>query len=125
MKKIFRSIGIILARLIPIRFCELLKHSYSYVRTGYYQTKFGSIGSNFFLGENAKVLNPECISCGSNVSIHQGSYITPIKNYGGRSYNPRIIIGDKVSIGRYNHITSINMIEIQGGGANWLIHNDY
>lgn len=56
------------------------------------------------------------INIAANVSFGKNAVLTALDNYQGIKYShPQIIIGENCCFGEYNHITSINKIEIGSG----------
>ena len=58
---------------------------------------------------------PQYIEIGSNTGIGKHAFLTAWDCFLGEEHHPFIKIGDNCSIGRYNHISSINRIEIGDG----------
>ncbi len=82
------------------------------IRLLYWRRKFGTVGSNLFLGKNVTFQNPEFLHFGKGVSIGKYSYFLPCKKYAGINYTPQIIIGDGTIIGIRNSFACIDRIEI-------------
>jgi acetyltransferase-like isoleucine patch superfamily enzyme len=55
------------------------------------------------------------ISLGSNTKIHLGATILTIRSDGGRTYDPRIAIGNDVYVGRYIFLNAIDKVTIGDG----------
>ena len=74
--------------------------------------KFNSFGDNSYFFRHVLFKGRECISVGNNTTIDDFSEITAWKKYQDASFSPQIVIGDNCYIAKYNHITSINRINI-------------
>jgi acetyltransferase-like isoleucine patch superfamily enzyme len=59
------------------------------------------------------IYNPEFVHLGSNVIIEKDSNILAIKEFLGIPYQPSIIIGSNVYIGRFCKISSVHSIIIE------------
>jgi acetyltransferase-like isoleucine patch superfamily enzyme len=60
-------------------------------------------------------LSPELLSIGKDTAIYPDAYITPLKEWVGLRYTPKIKIGDGVYIGRHAYFAAIDSIEIENG----------
>ncbi len=74
--------------------------------------KFHIIGSNFRLGKDYSILNPQYIEIGNNFSALDRFRIEAWDKYGKQEFLPNIIIGDNVVFNTDIHIGCINSIEI-------------
>lgn len=77
--------------------------------------------SEVLIGEQSKIHAPAKISGGKNItigdntSIGHNSWLATFENYGSQNFQPKIKIGNTVSIGNFACITAINDIEIHDG----------
>lgn len=75
----------------------------------------GKIGANARIALPRRIRGNRNIFIGDRTAIDAYSWIEAIQSYGDVIFNPRIIIGDEVQIGRYSTITSIDEIKIEDG----------
>ncbi|MDB4302840.1 acyltransferase [bacterium] len=82
--------------------------------SGFYKNDFKSFGKHSLLGLNCILLNINHISFGKKSSIGNnttlGCYVD-----NNVKYNPKLVIGDRVSIGSDSHISCSNIIIIGNG----------
>ena len=90
----------------------------SLIYSGYISRRFKFFGKSVIKYPFKKLLGPEYISIGNNVTIHDSIVLTAWDNYLGKKFKPEIIFGDNTSIGGECHISSINKIII---GKNVLL----
>lgn len=70
------------------------------------------------LGRGSLILRPRrlrglrCLTVGDGVVIDSGSWIAAYEQYRDSHYSPRIVIGDRTTIGRHFCLTAINRVEI-------------
>jgi acetyltransferase-like isoleucine patch superfamily enzyme len=83
--------------------------------TAWISQEFRSFGENCLIQNNMNLLGGKYISIGKNTTIGKNGVLTAWDRYMNDCFNPQIIIGDKVSIGDYCHITAINKIIIGNG----------
>ncbi|WP_429164003.1 acyltransferase [Aeromonas rivipollensis] len=101
---------------------------YQYIENLYFKLKMRFFYRLFFLqsGRGSLIrkpllLTPEFINLGRNVFIWDAARIEGIKNHGNQKFNPKIIIGDGVTIQQRCHITAAGELFI---GDNCLISFD-
>ena len=90
----------------------LLRKIINYIRWKYWSRKFGSTNGFVQIGKDVTFQNPQFLHFGKNIGIGKHTYFLPLNSYGGKSYNPRIIIGDGCWIGIRNSFAAINEIKI-------------
>jgi acetyltransferase-like isoleucine patch superfamily enzyme len=73
---------------------------------------FKSSGSNFYIGNQPSVTGMEHISVGNNVQIFDRVRLEAVHQYHGSFYEPKITIGNNVSINFDCHIAAISEITI-------------
>lgn len=62
-----------------------------------------------------QIIGAKYISIGCHTTIRNGLILSAWKSYAGKSFNPRITIGDNCFIGEHAHISAINSIIIGNG----------
>ena len=68
---------------------------------------------NLYVSGDVTIIGEQNISVGSGSRIEKGCVLTAWdKTLDGGNHQPSIVIGNNVSIGEYNHITSTNKIQI-------------
>lgn len=80
--------------------------------------QFKSIGENFFIGKDYRIINPQFMQIGNNFSVLDRLRIEAIEKFQNEVFSPKIIIGNNVNINNDVHIGCINRIEI---GDNCLL----
>jgi lipopolysaccharide O-acetyltransferase len=70
------------------------------------------------LGANCHLRGLAYIRIGNNFYAGDGLWLEALDRYRGQNHTPRIAIGDNVSISRWSHISSIDLVKI---GAHVLI----
>lgn len=76
------------------------------------QHRFKEFGSQSLLAPNITLLSPEYISIGYKTSIMRHCVLETCPN---AQLQPKLIIGNNVSIGEYSHITCAYKIEVGEG----------
>lgn len=95
--------------MIMLRKCfNLLLYIIRYV---WYRCRFGSVSGFVKIGRIA-VLNPQCIHLGKIKGIGDNTYLGPICNYAGLTYNPTISLGDGTWVGKNCSIAAIDKVVI-------------
>ncbi len=74
-----------------------------YFRTG---LRFATVG------RHAKVRGSSCLTVGGNVRIGDFCWIEAVVSYGGKRYQPRLVIGDGVALSDLTHISCVERIYI-------------
>lgn len=74
---------------------------------------FKKFGSRSIIKYPAKIWGKDCIEIGKNVFIAEGSFLSVVKEYKGKKFNPLLSIGDNVCIGPDVHISCTNSIVIE------------
>ncbi len=72
-------------------------------------------GCGSFLYRPRRIDNARFIEIGSRTTVDRFSWLSALDSYAGRTYSPRIILGDDVHIGRYACLTAIDRIVIEDG----------
>jgi acetyltransferase-like isoleucine patch superfamily enzyme len=78
-------------------------------------------GKKSFIRAPFSVPSGRGIVLGSNTTIHIGSTIQAIHGYSGKRYNPKILIGADVYIGRHIFLAAIDEVSIGDG----CVFSDY
>lgn len=115
MKNLFLFLGKLISYIIPEQIFYYLGLIQSIIYTGYLSKRFKFFGKSVIKHPFKKLLGPEYISVGDNVTIHDSVVLTAWDNYLGNKFKPEIILGDNSSIGGGCHISSINKIIIGNG----------
>ena len=74
--------------------------------------KFGMFKGKMKIDSNVTFQNPECLFFGKSIGIGKNTYFLPTKEYAGKKYSPKIIIGSGCWIGIRNSFAAIDRIEI-------------
>lgn len=82
------------------------------IRSKYIRSQLGQCKSKLYIPKGITINNPKCIYIGKNVGIGSNTYLGPVTEYAGISYNPKIIIGDGTWIGKNCSIAAINKVQI-------------
>ena len=67
------------------------------------------------LGPRSYLRGLRCMSVGRNFRAGEGLWLEAVDRYKDHMLQPRIVIGNDVSISRWGHISAINQIEIESG----------
>lgn len=81
----------------------------------YIKRKVGHVGKNVHIMSTSGIIGGRHILIGDNSFIGKGSIISTWPKYKDSTYTPKLEIGNNVSIGEYNHITSVNEVIIGNG----------
>ena len=77
-----------------------------------YRLAFIRIGSGSFVSPFIQAVGLDCVTLGDRSRISRNTRLLALKAYGVQSFNPRINIGDNVSIGFGCTLSCINLIEV-------------
>ena len=91
---------------------NVIKKVQNKIRQIYYKHKLGGYANNFYISGGVIANNPECIFFGQGVIVGANTFLGPVIEYSGVSYNPQIIVGDGTRIGKNCSIAAINKVEI-------------
>ena len=69
-------------------------------------------GEDLYIFTPISLIGSECINIGRSFHARSGLILHAWTNFQGEKYNPKIVIGDNVSLGFDCHIGAINYIEI-------------
>lgn len=83
-----------------------------YIRWKKWSCKFGTTKGFVKIGKDVTIQHPECLHFGKNIGIGKNTYFLPLTSYAGKSYCPKIIIGDGCWIGIRNSFAAIDEIKI-------------
>lgn len=64
------------------------------------------------VGVHAKVRGGASITIGKRVALGDCCWIEAVTRYGGRRYSPRLVLGNRVAISDFTHISCVQHIEI-------------
>lgn len=101
-------------------------HKIAIIRSYWLSLEFSVIGKNVYFGKNFYGLGMKYIKLGNKVVLGNNCVLTAWSQYKGMFFSPSISIGNYCSFGEYNHITSINKIEIGDGllTGRWVTISD-
>ncbi len=116
MRTFFFYLGLFFSLFYSRRLSRLIRSIVIIIRSGFRSTEFKKFGKTSTISNNCYIDNASCISVGERCMIQSGSFITAVARWkNGQKFNPSIIIGDYVNIGRYCHISAIQQIVIKSG----------
>ncbi len=113
--KIFTSVARVIGWFASLFYCP--KAGYlAYLSDRQYITRlhkrrFGAFGEGALLARGVELRNPRYISVGKGASIMRGAILEISTELG----NPRMTIGDGVSLGEFSHITCADKVTIGNG----------
>ena len=99
----------------PPKMLVHLNHLYNKLYTERMKKVFASVGDNAYIMSNIYVRGGQKIIIGNNFYCYWGVRIETYSCHNGMKFNPKIIIGNNVSINPDCHIGAINRIEIHDG----------
>lgn len=102
----------VLAWLVPSRLPRSLANVADYLRWCVEARGFQSVGESSYLRRTYSIFNPQYISLGSGVTAEPGLILEAFDEFAGERFSPRIVLGDRVSLGYHCHIGCINEISI-------------
>lgn len=110
----------IIAMLLSIFFYfptipEILNRIHNKIYSKYLSRKLLSCGDNLSIDRSASILGFKKIAIGDNFQAFQRLRLEAIDTFAGHNYNPRIVIGNNVSINSDCHIGAINDIVLGNG----------
>lgn len=82
------------------------------------KNRFAKMGHGVYIGWLSQLVGSEYIQIGDHVSIGKGTYLCAWDKYQEQSFNPQIILCERVIVGPNAHITACNSIKI---GKNTLL----
>ncbi len=118
LKNIFANFGLFISILFPYKIYVNLKKIKKYIFSGYMQRQFRSVGDNFNIDYPIILLGGDCITIGNNFVCYSRLRIEAYVKHLDNFYNPKISIGNNVSLNFDCHIACVNYISI---GNNVLI----
>lgn len=93
----------------------LINKIIAYLRSYYYDSLIKNCSPTVRFEKIELLCGTDYISIGDKCKFERGLYLTAWDKYYEYRYNPTIKIGDNCCFGAYNHISSINRIEIGNG----------
>lgn len=123
LKKIILFISKSISYLYPHHTYNLIK---DHIYNQWVTRRIGKVGKNVTVCRDCTLKGGQYISIGSNSYLGRFAVLTAWDKYNGQTFSPKIEIGDKVSLGEFNHITCINNIKIEEGvlSGRWVTITD-
>ena len=112
---IFASIGKLLGYILRIWPSRLFYPVYicrRNIMTARLKGRFKSFGKGSLLAPEVQIFNPQYMEVGDNTSVMSHCVLETCTVDGN---TPKMVVGDKVSLGEYTHVTCANHIEIGEG----------
>jgi acetyltransferase-like isoleucine patch superfamily enzyme len=72
-------------------------------------------GAGVYIYRPRRIDGPQFIQFGARSTVDRHGWLSALESYGDTKYEPRIVIGNDVHIGRYACVTSISSIVIEDG----------
>src|SRR5258706_15095080 len=72
-------------------------------------------GTHAYIFRPRRIDGPQFIEMGERSTVDSHSWLSALKSYAGVKYQPSIVLGDDVHIGRYACLTSVSSIVIEDG----------
>ena len=103
-------------KLLRIKFVNnLITNALDKIYTIWVVQELGSDITNVSIKRYSNFIGERNIYLGANTIIEKHCCIETIEEYVGCKYQPKIILGNNVHLGEYNHLTAINSITIKDG----------
>lgn len=121
MRRFIKSIVVFFSKavgaLYPYSLSIRLRGYRNLFYTYWIKNSIGHVGESTIIEKPCKIMGGgnKNISIGSQTCIQAYSVLGCWAEHNKKHYNPSIIIGEKCSIGEYNHLSSINNITIGDG----------
>lgn len=116
MARILAEIAFCLGRILSFFCISFVARASAYLKlrvySGYVSKKFASFGSHTNIDLGATIIGGRYITIGDNVHLGKNCVLSAWDSHGEQIFNPEIIISNKVQIGDYCHLSSINCISI-------------
>lgn len=119
LNKIKKIINISLVLFVKIFSCvynystySKILNMYNFIYSIWMSNQFKLFGPNSVVCPGLNLIGGDKILIGNNVFIGKGCIINAWEQYKGQKFNPKIEIGNGVSIGEFCHLTSILSIKI-------------
>lgn len=93
----------------------MLKLIKKIIKELFFRPRLAEIGQNSFILLPRKITNKKFVKIGRDCQIGRSLVLEPITSHGAQRFNPNIIIGNDVYIGRYCQIFSIDSVVIEDG----------
>jgi lipopolysaccharide O-acetyltransferase len=94
-------------------FGYVLKRTFMFIPMKVWSSRFKKCGNNLYIEKTIKIFNPKYIELGNRFRLFYGARIECIDKYGEKSFEPKLIIGNNVTINNFVHIGVINEIVIE------------
>ena len=116
MSKLFNSLGIVFNIIYPYSFHKKISAIKRRLYSEYLAYNFKSVGKETLIMRDSYIGGSKYICIGKKTTIQIGCTITAVESWStGQKFDPMIKIGDEVNIGRYSHLSAIDLIEIGNG----------
>ncbi|CAH1906343.1 Galactoside O-acetyltransferase [Candidatus Nitrotoga sp. HW29] len=100
------------AYFVPARLLRFLTSAAEYIVWCVQARGFAEVGAASYIRRPARIHNAQFIKLGQGVTSEPGLVLEAISGFAGECFDPRLVIGDRVSMGYYCHIGCITEIVI-------------
>lgn len=111
-RPLVRRVLSLMARCVPSRLPHIISSVSDYLRWCIHARAFQAVGTNSYLRQARSIYNPRYIRLGDGVIAEPGLVLEAFDQFGGQHFNPRIVLGDRVSLGYHCHIGCVREVLI-------------
>lgn len=102
----------LMARCVPSRLPRIIFNISDYLRWCIHARGFQEVGENCYLRRARSIYNPRYIRLGDGVTAEPGLILEAFDEFAGQHFNPRVVLGDRVSLGYHCHIGCVREVLI-------------